>query len=208
MPNTIPDIPRCLELMDTFAMWENIRHHSFLVARVAGLLQRRLQDLGSAANVPPHNLVVAGALLHDIAKSKCLEEECRHAEVGAAICEDLGYPEVADIVANHVVLPEFVPERYARGDFKAMELVFYADKRVKHDQVVDLDQRLAYILDKYADHQRHEELIMKNFQACRLLEQQLFAHLDFPATELETVIASESAGMLCYPPQAPLPQPA
>jgi uncharacterized protein len=115
---------------------------------------------------------------------------------------------VAEIVANHVVLSGFNPERYARGDFNGMELVFYADKRVKHDQVVNLDQRLAYILDKYASHQRHEELIMKNFQACRLLEQQLFACLDFPADELKTIIASESAGVLRYPPQNPLPQPA
>lgn len=194
--------------MDSFAMWENIRRHSFLVARVAELLQKGLTESGRAAAVPERELVVAGALLHDIAKSKCLMEKCRHAEVGAALCDDLGYPQVAEIVLNHVVLSDFGPKRYVAGDFRATELVFYADKRVRHDEVVSLDERLEYILGKYADNNPHyEALILKNFQLCRTLEHQLFAFLDFSPTDLSTLLAGEPAGNLHYPPGGEKPHP-
>jgi len=200
MNQLIPDVDRCLELMETFSMWENIRCHSFMVARVADLLQRQLNTVGRAATVPPRKLVIAGALLHDIAKSKCLDEGCRHADVGAVICEELGYTDIARIVSNHVVLSDFGPDRYQRGEFNAVELVFYADKRVKHDQVVSLDERLDYILEKYANNsQRNEALIIQNFAACRILEEHIFACLDFSPYDITTLLAKESAGPLQYP---------
>ena len=187
--------------MESFSMWENIRHHSFMVARVAELLQRHLASRGRAAAVPPRELVIAGALLHDIAKSKCLDEGCRHADVGALLCEELGYVTIAPIVANHVILSDFNPERYERGEFNAIELVFYADKRVKHDQVVSLDERLDYILEKYANNsQRNEKLIMQNFASCRTLEEHLFSCLDFSPSDISDRLAEESAGPLHYPP--------
>jgi len=197
----IPDIDRCLELMEQFGMWENIRHHSFLVARVAELLQQRLAGCTPTAAVMQRELVIAGGLLHDIAKSKCLEQGCLHAETGAEICGQLGYPAVAEIVANHVILSGFSPDRYKRGEFNATELVFYADKRVKHDQLVSLDERLAYILEKYGhSNQRREALILQNFQACRTLERHLFASLGFSPDDLPELLAESPAGRLCYPP--------
>lgn len=208
MNHPIPDIDRCLQLMDTFAMWENIRRHSFLVARVAELLQMGLAEAGRAPAVPDRELVVAGALLHDIAKSKCIEEKCRHAEVGATLCSELGYGQVAEIVENHVVLSEFRQERYVVGDFTASELVFYADKRVRHDEVVTLDERLEYILGKYGDNnQRFETLIHKNFQLCRTLENTLFTFLDFSAAEVPAILARESLGRLHYPTSRENPHP-
>jgi len=201
MNSAIPDIDRCLELMEQFGMWENIRHHCFLVARVAELLQQRLTGGAQDTANMQRELVVAGGLLHDIAKSKCLEEGCLHAETGAAICGQLGYPEVAEIVANHVILSDFSPDRYTRGEFNATELVFYADKRVKHDQLVSLDERLAYILEKYShDNQRREALILQNFQACRTLERHLFTCLDLSPDDLGTLLAGSPAGRLRYPP--------
>lgn len=200
MKQPIPDIDRCLELMETFSMWENIRRHSFMVARVAELIHRQLSAAGRAASIPQREIVVAGALLHDIAKSKCLEDGCRHAEVGALLCEELGYADISEIVANHVILGDFAPDRYLKGEFNAIELVFYADKRVKHDEVVTLDERLEYILEKYANHsQRNETLIYKNFEKCRTLEQHLFTCLDFSPAELPVLLTAEPAGSLQYP---------
>ncbi|SHO48776.1 HD domain-containing protein [Desulfopila aestuarii] len=205
MNKIIPDVARCLELMETFSMWENIRCHSFMVARVAEFLHRQLDNAGRAGAVPQRELVIAGALLHDIAKSKCLDEGCRHADVGAVLCEELGYMDIAEIVANHVILSDFEPNRYQRGEFNAVELVFYADKRVKHDQVVSLDERLDYILEKYANNsQRNEALIIKNFAACRTLEKHLFARLDFSPADIPNLLAEESAGTLQYPPLEPV----
>lgn len=201
MHTTIPHIQRCLELMEMFAMWENIRHHSFKVAQVAVYLQENLMSRGIAVD---RDLVIAGALLHDIAKSKCLDEGCRHAEIGGELMREFNYPEVAEIVANHVVLADFSPTRYGNGGFTAIDLVFYADKRVKHDQIVSLDERLDYILEKYAnDSRRNEERILHNFSCCRILENHLFAHLGVSPDALPQLLeATVGVSQLCYPPTA------
>lgn len=202
MSNPIPDIDQCLRLMDDFTMWENIRRHSFMVARVAELLHRGLQDSAHSAEMPDRDLVIAGALLHDIAKTKCLQEDCQHAEVGAAICNELGYPQIAEIVSNHVILSRFRQERYAAGNFTAADIVFYADKRVRHDEVVTLDARLEYILGKYGDNSPLQEaFIVKNFNKCRDLEEYLFFYLDFSPADIPVLLCSTPAGLHHYPPE-------
>jgi len=94
--------------MDEYAMLENIRAHSLMVARVAQVLHQRLADSSKTnSTVPSGDLVLAGALLHDIAKTPCLENRCDHARQGRDICLELGYPEVAEVVREHVILTEF-----------------------------------------------------------------------------------------------------
>lgn len=203
MNSSLPDIDRCLQLMDEFSMWENIRRHSFMVARVAELLQRSLVKDGKATDIPDRDLVIAGALLHDIAKSKCLEENCRHADVGAILCTELGYPQIGEIVQNHVFLSNFRHESYMTGKFNAMELVFYADKRVRHDEVVTLDARLEYIIGKYGDsNPLRETLIEKNFLKCREFESHLFSFIAFTPDDVPALLAEVPGELLHYPPQA------
>ena len=198
----IPDIDRCLQLMDDFAMWENIRRHSFMVARVAERLQRGLKESRIAVKFPERDLVIAGALLHDIAKSRCIEENCRHAEAGAVFCTELGYPRIAEIVRNHVVLSRYRHESYRAGNFNAVELVFYADKRVRHDEVVTLDERLEYIIGKYADNSPEQEaLIVKNFMKCKDLEENLFSCLDFSPADIPVLVLEAPAELRHYPPK-------
>jgi putative nucleotidyltransferase with HDIG domain len=174
----IPSISECFAHMKDFGMYDHIREHSLMVARVAELLYRQLAAKG--ASLPPKELVIAGALLHDIAKSKCIVEGCQHAQVGEAICLDLGYAEVAEMVGRHVNLPGLRPEAYQHNSFNGPELVYYSDKRVKHDGIVSLDERLAYILDKYSkNNPEWGESIHTNFRMCAELEGFLFARLDF-----------------------------
>lgn len=187
MSTTIPDIPRCLELIDDFSMLDNIRRHSFMVARVAATLHQGLAE--AEQNVPAKEIVMAGALLHDIAKTRCLTEGCAHAETGALICEELGYPDIAEIVANHVLLPHFDMTRYSQGQFSATEIVYYADKRVLHDQIVSLEERLVYILDKYGTGNLLKESVIKeNFLRCQKLESELFSHLPFRSDQTEQLV--------------------
>lgn len=181
MPKHIPSISQCLEFIDRYEMLANIREHSIMVARVAGTLIDGLRQNGLAmAPLPDPAEVTAGALLHDIAKTLCLKTSCNHAEAGQRICIDLGYPEIGEIVAEHVILKTFAADRYNQGIFSAKELVFYADKRVLHDQVVPLSARLEYILEKYGDGSAvREQHIRLNFQRTLDLEQILFRFLDF-----------------------------
>ena len=120
MAVNIPSITQCLALMDRYAMLANIREHSFIVARVAETIVKALQlpeNEGSAS--PDLDLVMAGALLHDIAKTKCLDGSCNHAEEGMLICAEHDYPEVATIVGQHVSLNSFNADDYRRGCFPA-----------------------------------------------------------------------------------------
>lgn len=187
-PVAIPSPEQCRRYYDEYAMFNNIRDHSILVARVAAVLCEGLERRGSCAMpLPRRDLTVAGALLHDIAKSLCIEKGCHHAEVGRDICVDLGYPEVSEIVVEHVVLREFRAEAYRRGLFTPKELVYYADKRVRHDQIVPLTGRLAYILERYGNNDPHKEkLIRHNFQLTLDFETFLFAHLSFLPHQLDS----------------------
>lgn len=189
----IPTVRQCLAYMDDFAMYDNIRAHSLMVARVASALLTGLeQSERLVAPLPPASLVTAGALLHDIAKTRCLQQECRHAEVGQQICRDLGFPEIGEIVRDHVILSDYSLERYRRGVFNARELVYYADKRVRHDDVVTLDSRLAYILERYGEGDAlREEMIVANFRRCQDLERCLFGFLDYLPEELPQFIPFE-----------------
>ena len=64
----VPSINQCLNYIDRHGMLDNIRAHSFKVARVAELLVDGLSKANGSASQPPRELVIAGALLHDIAK--------------------------------------------------------------------------------------------------------------------------------------------
>jgi putative nucleotidyltransferase with HDIG domain len=183
----IPDIATCAALMEQHKMLANIREHSLVVARIAGLLAEKLHQQGVPA--PNLQLCISGALLHDIAKTPCLETGCDHAKTGAAICHDLGLPDIAEIVAGHVVLRDFNPTRYQKGIFSAHEIVYYADKRVLHDKIVHLSERLAYILEKYGHgKQEREERIRANFAQCKQLENDIFSFLPCAPEELLNLV--------------------
>jgi uncharacterized protein len=189
MNTSIPSIDRCLSLMDAFAMLDNIREHSIMVAQVAEALLSGMTPEAMGDAPPPRELVISGALLHDIAKTQCIKERCDHSKLGNAICRDLGYPEIGEIVQEHVILAEFPVERYKQGIFLAKEIVHYADKRVLHDRVVSLDSRLDYIIERYGDNDssRHA-LIRKNFSRCRELEMFLFAHIRYNPEDLPLLV--------------------
>lgn len=176
----IPTITECIRLMEQYEMLENIRHHSLVVARIADLLVDGLQNMVGDHPVPDRNLVIAGALLHDIAKTPCLKNACDHALAGAEICDRHGYPEIARIVEEHVILKDHDPVRYEQGHFTAREIVYYADKRVRHTEIVSLDDRLIYILEHYGNGDSYiHERIRENFNKCVQIEQFMFRFLSF-----------------------------
>ncbi|MGL1931900.1 MAG: HD domain-containing protein [Desulfotalea sp.] len=181
-----PTIQECFQYMEDYTMYDHIRDHSKQVARTAVTLVNGLRQCG-ATKIPRLDLTIAGALLHDIAKTGCIEKECcHHGEVGQQICKDLGYPEISHIVIQHIILDPFLKENYEQGFFDPASIVYYSDKRVMHDQIVELDKRLAYIIKRYGKNDAKIIAgIQKNFHAAQLLEKHLFSHLNFSPESLK-----------------------
>ena len=164
----IPTIAECFELIDQYKMLPNIKAHSIVVAKVTGLIGKGLAVSGLNISLPR---AISGALLHDIAKTQTLENNLRHDEIGARICREHGYGELAEIVAEHVILKNGVPESCCAEK----EIVYYADKRVRHEEVVSLEVRLEYILERYGNGDAWlQERIKENFAQAHVIEEKIF----------------------------------
>jgi putative nucleotidyltransferase with HDIG domain len=182
----IPTVAECFQLMDRYRMLDNIRDHSIIVARVATLLGENLVRIGLDISVP---LAVSAALLHDIGKTACLDNDRDHAAFGREICLEHGYDELAGIVGDHVLLPNSLLPKISEN-----ELVFYADKRVNHEQVVSLGEREEYILERYGNKDPGRiAAIRANSRQWREAEEILFAFLPFAPEEVAALIDPDPA---------------
>jgi uncharacterized protein len=182
-PNPRPRVPsreECLALMADQGMLPNILSHSLQVARVAQVLAVHLP-----ASRPPLDLALleAGALLHDIAKTECLKTKKRHTDIGAALLEARGYPEVAEIVAQHVTLKAGLSENHRVTE---IEIVHYADKRVLHEEIVDLQTRFEYLQSQYGRTSEDRKRIAALLENSLNQEEKIFRDLPFSPSELKS----------------------
>ena len=169
----IPSVQQCFALMTKYEMLENIKAHSIVVEKIASLIAQGLRETGERLSL---NLVTAGALMHDIAKTQSLKTKENHSTRGAEICLQNRLEEIAEIVAEHVVLKNFSKE----GPVLEKEIVYYADKRVNHDRVVSLEERLTYLIRQYGNgDERLIQRMGKNFEVCKQVESKLFSRLRF-----------------------------
>jgi len=181
----IPSIEECYRFMDRYQMLAHIKAHSVVVARVARMIALGLQEMNRDISVLK---TTAGALLHDIGKTPSLSSGGNHAKIGERICIENGFTEIAPIVAEHVIL-----KNYSLNDADSeKEVVFYADKRVNHDKIVTLDEREAYILDRYGLGQKELcHRIRLNFRLCGQVEEKLFRKLKFSPESLMKMDGAE-----------------
>lgn len=170
--DVIPDRQTCMRVIERMQMRPNIVDHSRQVCRVAEFLADALMDAGVVLDRP---LITAGALLHDITKTRSLETGENHAASGAAHLAALGYERVSEVVRQHVALDQYASE----GRPTEAEVVNYADKRVLHDQITELTPRMAYIQKRYGTTAFHRERIATLWRTTAALEARLFSYLDF-----------------------------
>ncbi|MBQ9661895.1 MAG: histidine phosphatase family protein [Oscillospiraceae bacterium] len=124
-----PDLSEevCMAVLDADGTPEHVVAHCRAVAAEA----LRLAELVPAEHPPmDRELLYAAAMLHDIART-----EPRHAEAGAAWIRALGYPEVAEVVAQHHDL--------ASDSLDEAALLYLADKYIQGEQRVTLEERFA-----------------------------------------------------------------
>ena len=150
----IPSIDECHALMARYAMLPNIVEHSRQVMRVSLVI---LENLENAAAMN-RNLVIAAALLHDITKTRSLSTKERHDTSGGELLRKLGFPAIAEIVEQHVILSNFD----CQGSPEEREVVYYADKRVMHDRIVTVEERIHDLLQRYGTTEEVRRRIQQN----------------------------------------------
>ncbi len=176
-----PDIPtptNCLDLMAAYGMLPNIHEHSLLVREVALHLGTSLVEAGFTLHL---DLIEAGALLHDLGKTYCLGTSLNHAEWGAQAVDEAGYPEVAQVVREHVFLQVIGDDPRT---LREAEVVNYADKRVLHTRVVSLADRFADLVVRYGQSHEARCRIAGLKQGAERLEAKLFAPLSLHPMDL------------------------
>ncbi|MFC4679140.1 HDIG domain-containing metalloprotein [Desulfovibrio legallii] len=164
-----PGDAACFALWDKYAMLPNIRRHSLLVAHIATTLARKAEALGLPVRAAQ---VRASALLHDIAKTYCVRYGGSHAQVGAAwTVAETGNYAVAQGVMLHVWWPWSLPQG---TDICALPFfVMYADKRVRHDACVTLEERYDDLLQRYGRTEEAREGIRAAYRQGKTIEDAL-----------------------------------
>ncbi len=133
----VPTESECEALLAVRRLPERVIQHSRKVAKVALRIASLLQQNGLALDL---DIVLAAALLHDIAR-----DLPNHAAEGARIVSEIGYPRVAACISRHMDLE---PDRV--HELAEDQLVYLADKLVKEDLVVSIQERLALTAARHA----------------------------------------------------------
>ena len=161
----IPSRAECHELMVQYAMRPHIIEHSIQVMNVSLTITDNLKN-GMSLN---RDLVMAGALLHDITKTISLETRENHAVSGGTLLRGLGFPSTAEIVEQHVRIRNLNLE----GRLEEREIVYYADKRVRHDTIVTIEERMRDIIQRYGATEEIRSQIIQNKSQALLIEQKI-----------------------------------
>ena len=177
----IPTKDQCYQMICKMKMMDHIVVHSLQVCRVATFLTEHLNKQDNRLNF---DLIRSAALLHDITKTRSFQTREDHALTGGEYLSDRGYPDIGDLIRQHVKLDKYS----VAGSISEAEVLNYADKRVLHDEIVVLDRRLNYILERYAETPADRERINYLWQKTREMENKLFKDLSFVPDNLTRLI--------------------
>jgi uncharacterized protein len=174
----IPSRNECMALLSQMDMPEHMQRHSLMVAEIASYLSGLLNRNSVRLDL---RLVEAAALLHDIGKPESLSTGEDHGVSGARILEGLGYPVLAPIVREHITLDMDQVE----GPITESLIVNYSDKRVRHDQVVTVQERFEDLIARYAKTSAHHVRMHEKLDIYLELERRIFDHLTIVPTGSE-----------------------
>jgi putative nucleotidyltransferase with HDIG domain len=180
-----PNRETCLKLLKQYRVPPHVIQHCIQVERVARFLGQALNEHGARLDL---HLVEAAALLHDITKLDGLQTGRNHAETGGELLRKLGYVRIAEVVERHVAIPEELMSESITED----ELVNYADKRVMHDLVVTLEERVEDLKRRYGKTPKSQTLIKKALENMRAMERKIFHNLPIRPEVLPECLENET----------------
>ena len=167
----VPDFNECRRLLIRHQVPEHIVSHSLQVARVALCLGKALSRRGVFID---QGILLSGGLLHDIAKIESINNGRDHAELGAEWLHNYGFPAVAEVVGSHVRIKTDL-----NGPICAKEIVYYADKRVCHETIVSVQERISDLYERYGKDSYARGLLHDMEVVTLAIEKKIFGELDF-----------------------------
>ena len=189
----------CLALLREHHLPEMLLRHIRKVDGICMYLTAKLIEQGIAVDA---DLLHAAALLHDIKKMEQVQGKNEgHEEAGERYLTHLGYPVIGELIRAHQItaifqmMQEASPEQQSqqqnnqqqKDDAHAWEkkLIYYADKRVKHDAVVSIDERLDDAIQRYPQEQHLIEGIRVPLKA---LEKEIFKNTGLSSVEEADIV--------------------
>ncbi len=204
----LPTREECFELIRQYAVPEHIVKHSVATAKLAVFLAERLKEKGIAVDV---DLVERACLLHDIVRmcdfkkldcgglAESVEQESkaiwqqlrtdyeglRHEDIAYELLRD-EYPELAITIRKHKYLA-ILDEKDKPMTWEE-KLVYYADKRVMHDEIVSLRKRLDEAHKRHA--RQHSTSTQRKFTTAKAdaqifkLEEEIFDKIGLRADQV------------------------
>lgn len=138
-----PDVEECCSILGLYKVPANIIKHCRKVSEVSVEIFQSLNNAGCELD---EYALKAAAMLHDIAK-----QEKNHARVGEELLKEIGYEKVGCIIGSHTDI-----EVDDKGRITENEILYLADKLVREDKVISIEERFKRSLGKYKDN--HEVL--------------------------------------------------
>lgn len=156
MANKHPSREECLALLKQYRTPEHVVRHCDKVTETALKIGEALNDKGYNLDL---GLIQGAGLIHDIARV-----EDKHWDVGAVIASDLGYDQEAAIIKVHMHYSCDPNKR----DITETDIICLADRMVKEDEFVGLDDRMQYVLDKFQGDQEATERVNERIKDNRV----------------------------------------
>ncbi|WZL73877.1 NTP transferase domain-containing protein [Clostridiaceae bacterium 35-E11] len=155
----------CMNILKEFNVSQKVINHGKKVAQVSCHLAFLLNNKGLNLHI---DRIKSAGLLHDIAKGNP-----NHAKLGEEIIETLGYREVSKIVGQHRDIHFCMDENITEA-----EIVYLADKLVKEDKMVLLEERFKTSLEKFMDQPHILSLVKERFDKAKIIKDRVEKILD------------------------------
>ncbi|MBD3255289.1 MAG: HDIG domain-containing protein [Candidatus Lokiarchaeota archaeon] len=167
----LPGKRYCIQLLKELKVPYSVRRHSIRVAQKALEIAKKI----NSADID-QNLVLAGALLHDIGRAKT--HGFRHALWGGKILRKLGFcEELARICETHILggldksdaKEVGLPDKDYLPTTIEEKIVCLADKHMSGSQEVSIDERFEKWFEKYG----RSNILLKSRKRIKAIQKEI-----------------------------------
>ncbi|MCB9359390.1 hypothetical protein H6503_05645 [Candidatus Woesearchaeota archaeon] len=156
--------------------------HIFMHCRKVNAISRYIADklIEKGINIDL-KVVDKASILHDVKKKHCLMigKDELHEKQGGELLKSIGFDRIGEVISRHGI--SSLHDGSLNGDWESM-IVHYADKRVIHDKIASLDERIEDAKIRYPESRSYAEKVRA---ARQILERQIFKNLDIKPEDID-----------------------